>query len=74
MFSPYKHIDRDEPADCRICGAPLAGDNDTGVCWHCHRQLRCPTCEDGLVKGATDPNTRQVTWIMCPDCKGSGNQ
>ena len=38
MFTPYKECSRDEPADC-ACGRPLAGDNDTGVCYQCRRVI-----------------------------------
>lgn len=44
MTAPYKESSRDDPAECK-CGRPLAGDNDTGVCYECARQrgqsMRC---------------------------------
>jgi len=33
--SPYKQCSRDDVADCKICGSPLAGDNTTGICYRC---------------------------------------
>ena len=33
--SPYAQCSRDDVADCAICGDPLAGDNDTGICYKC---------------------------------------
>jgi len=35
--TPYKDYSGDEPADCVLCGRPLAGDNDSGICYQCRR-------------------------------------
>jgi len=37
--SPYAQCSRDDVADCAICGDPLAGDNDTGICYKCSRSV-----------------------------------
>lgn len=39
MSSPYKECSRDDPEDCRLCGKPLAGDNSTGICYECKRDV-----------------------------------
>ena len=35
MTTPYKRCSRDDEADCTKCSRPLAGDNDTGICYRC---------------------------------------
>jgi hypothetical protein len=46
MVSPYAKCSRDDPADCRLCGRPLAGDNSKGVCTVCQRtrDWTCSVC------------------------------
>ena len=36
--SPYAQCSRDDVADCAVCGDPLAGDNDTGICYKCSQE------------------------------------
>lgn len=38
VTSVYKESSRDDPADCKSCGRPLAGDNNTGICYECKRR------------------------------------
>ena len=35
----YAISSRDDPADCSHCGGPLAGDNNTSICYKCTRIL-----------------------------------
>ena len=40
--SPYAQCSRDDVADCAICDDPLAGDNDTGICYKCSCSTSAP--------------------------------
>lgn len=50
--SVYQSCSRDDPADCRLCGRPLAGDNDRGVCYQCQREIAWSSIEEQDAKKA----------------------
>ncbi len=49
MTTPYAEATRDDPADCRRCGGPLAGDNTTNYCYKCRRETHWWTKEDAAL-------------------------
>ena len=59
--SPYAQCSRDDVADCAVCGDPLAGDNDTGICYKCSTSAPAPVTAWAAVAGDGDrgrDNTR----------------
>ena len=49
--SPYAQCSRDDVADCAACGDPLAGDNDTGICYKCSTSAPAPVTARAAVAG-----------------------
>ena len=44
--SSYAECSRDDPADCRQCSSPLAGDNGSGFCYQCRMKNDIPLDAD----------------------------
>ncbi len=82
MTTPYAESTRDDPADCRRCGGPLAGDNTTNFCYKCRREMcwetQCNECGGtGTVIVTSSPGLPEhgsIEQESCPKCNGEGTQ